>query len=66
MILKKFMGWLSLKIYKPNDSQEVNETYDFIDFLIDNDLPLEEKMLNLITSYDYILRCYYNKDRQKK
>lgn len=48
------MGWLSLKIYKPNDSQEVNETYDFIDFLIDNDLPLEEKMLNLITSYENI------------
>lgn len=41
-----------MKIYKPNEVQELINEYDFIDMLVENELPLEGKMLNLSSSYE--------------
>lgn len=43
-----------MKIYKPKNVKKINNIYNFVDLLIENDLPLEEKMLNLINSYEQI------------
>lgn len=45
-------------MYEPNDVQKANDEFDFIDLLVDNDLPLEGKMLNLINSYEKIKNTY--------
>lgn len=44
-----------MKIYKLNDVQETTNTYDFIDLLIDNELHLEGKMLNLSNAYEKLI-----------
>jgi hypothetical protein len=52
-----------LKIYKPNEVQESKNIYDFIDLLIDNELDLEEKMLNLSNAYERLILTPYAVDR---
>ncbi|MEK4650519.1 MULTISPECIES: hypothetical protein [unclassified Niallia] len=44
-----------MKIYKPSDVQESTNLYDFIDLLIDNELDLEKKMLNLSSAYEKLI-----------
>lgn len=41
-----------MKIYKPNPSFESTTDFDFIDFLVDNELTLEKKVLNLSSAYE--------------
>lgn len=41
-----------MKIYKPIKVQESQSTYDFIDLLVDNELDLEGKMLNMSGAYE--------------
>lgn len=44
-----------MKIYKPNDIHESEITFDFIDLLLENELDLEEKMLNLNNAYEKLI-----------
>lgn len=44
-----------MKIYKPKEVQGTTNIYDFIDLLIDNELHLEGKMLNLSKAYEKLI-----------
>lgn len=44
-----------MKIYKPNEEQELENTYGFIDLMLENELDLEEKMLNMSNSYEKLI-----------
>ncbi|MFB8590159.1 hypothetical protein ACFC53_09875 [Enterococcus casseliflavus] len=44
-----------MKIYKPNKIRESENAFDFIDLLLENELDLEEKMLNLSSAYEKLI-----------
>lgn len=44
-----------MKIYKPNITHESKNPFDFIDLLLENNLSLEEKMLNLCSSFEKLI-----------
>lgn len=44
-----------MKIYKLNDAQVIDNKFEFIDLLIDNDLEFKEKILNLSNAYERLI-----------